>query len=82
SAASPGPTSSSACSSLAPLHAFFSALLPPETTSMTRATDDRLLPDDLPQAWRSGLATQLQPGEAVQVWLQTDLDDTLHFATN
>ncbi|MBA3905058.1 MAG: hypothetical protein C0522_15505, partial [Rhodocyclaceae bacterium] len=49
---------------------------------MTRATDDRLLPDDLPQAWRSGLATQLQPGEAVQVWLQTDLDDTLHFATN
>ncbi|MFZ5507351.1 MAG: ABC transporter transmembrane domain-containing protein, partial [Pseudomonadota bacterium] len=49
---------------------------------MTRATEDRLLPDDLPQAWRSGLAAQLQPGEAVQVWLQTDLDDTLHFATN
>lgn len=36
--------------------------------------------DDLPEAWRASLTSQLADGETVLAWIEVDLDAHLHFA--
>ncbi|HEY9192004.1 MAG TPA: ABC transporter ATP-binding protein [Methyloversatilis sp.] len=46
---------------------------------MNQTAEDRSIPPDLPPRWHSGLASRLAAGENVLAWLETDLDDALHF---
>lgn len=46
---------------------------------MSHAADVSSMPPDMPEHWRAGLAAQVDTGETILAWLETDLDDTLQF---